>query len=166
MRMVKWNKAFIVDYTNNRVLVYNSIPTSNFVAADVVLNRMHLMKVIITALVLLQARPRMLQVCVAQLPVGQMAKKLYVTDRYNNRIMIWNDINSLTSYKACDVVLGQVGFQAGLMGQVIQSFICHLTLWTDGKKMAIADNGNNRVMIYSYEFARVYLRIFCICTNR
>ena len=53
-------------------------------------------------------------------------QKLYVTDRYNNRIMIWND-NSLTSYKACDEVLGQVGFQAGLMGQVIQSFICHLT---------------------------------------
>ena len=148
-------KLFIVDYTNNRVLVYNSIPTSNFVAADVVLGQDAFNESYYNSTGIASSSTPNASGMRSPIACWSDGKKLYVTDRYNNRIMIWNDINSLTSYKACDVVLGQVGFSGRTNGTSNTKFYMPSYLWTDGKKMAIADNGNNRVMIYSYESASV-----------
>src|SRR5262249_30492771 len=84
-------KLFIADTQNHRVLIYNSIPTQNGVAADVVLGQKDFSTFV---------EPDISQARVDAQPTNMLnpvsvtsdGVRLYVTDLGHNRVLIWNRI--------------------------------------------------------------------------
>lgn len=83
--------------------------------------------------------------------------KLLVADTSHNRVLIW-ELDSLENGKAASLVLGQTSFErctandSDRDGRVDTRSASTLNLpegvWTDGKRLIVADSGNNRVLIW------------------
>jgi uncharacterized protein (TIGR03437 family) len=101
-------KLFVADTYDDRVLIYNKIPTSNGAAADLVLGQTSF-----TAFV----QPDLTQISgVAtavnmQTPVSVTTDgtRLFVADLAENRVMVWKSIPT-TNGTPCDYVIGQPDF--------------------------------------------------------
>ena len=101
-------KLFVADTYDDRIMIYNKIPTTNGVAADQVLGQTSF-----TAFV----QPDLTQTTgVAtsfnmQTPVSVTTDgtRLFVTDLAENRVMVWNSIPT-TNGAPCDYVVGQPNF--------------------------------------------------------
>jgi len=105
-------KLFVADTQNNRVLIWNSIPTQNGAAADVVLGQKDFNSFvqldISQAKVDAQANNMLDPVAVTSDGV-----RLYVTDLGLNRILIWNSIPTQNQAPA-DVEVGQPDMNGSL----------------------------------------------------
>lgn len=83
--------------------------------------------------------------------VAQEAGRLAVADTANNRVLLWQGLPGDSSALP-DEVLGQVDFERG--GENRWTGVAHNTLcWPygialAGSRLAVADSGNNRVMIW------------------
>jgi len=98
-------KLFVADTQNNRVLVYNSIPTANGVAADLVLGAPNFTTFVQTDLTQ-QSTTISAQTMLNPVSVTSDGLHLFVSDLGNNRVLIWNSIPT-TNDAAADVVIGQ-----------------------------------------------------------
>lgn len=78
--------------------------------------------------------------------------RLFVSDRDNNRILIWNTVPTTFNVPA-DVVIGQTNFtnsnanQGGSVSAAGLSSPRHI--YFSGGKLIIADSGNHRILIYN-----------------
>jgi hypothetical protein len=74
--------------------------------------------------------------------------KLAVTDRFNNRVLIWNTIPS--SNTPPDLVLGQTNFTTHNSGTGLNNmdFPGQVSITPDGKVL-VADSDNNRVLVWT-----------------
>ncbi len=161
-------KLFIADTQNNRVLIYNSIPSANGASADIVIGQPDFTTLIQpdisqTAVV---AKPNNLLNPVAVTSDGQ---KLYVTDLGHNRVLIWNAIPG-QNQAAADVAVGQPDLNSatdnnatklcasnGVDSKNNPTFParCAKTLsfphfaLSDGKRLFVADGGNDRILLFS-----------------
>lgn len=171
---IQEGRLYVADTQNHRVLMWNTIPTSNGQNADLVLGQENF-----TAFV---------QPDLTQLPVSASAtsmlnptsvtsdgQRLFVTDLGHNRVMVWNSIPSRNT-QPCDFVLGQPDVTSTLErnasdannvrylcapvgtndnGDPIYPFACAATLsfprfaLSDGTRLFIADGGNDRVLVYN-----------------
>jgi uncharacterized protein (TIGR03437 family) len=98
-------KLFVADTQNNRVLIYNKIPTSNNAAADVVLGQSNFTTYVSPDLTLTGAGATANDL---QTPVSVTTdgRRLYVADLARSRVLIWNSIPT-TNAAPADVVVGQ-----------------------------------------------------------
>lgn len=127
----------ILDNGNDRILIYNTIPTTDGVAADVEvggygqgLNQLNN-------------------------PVGVFygSGKLFVADRGNDRVLIWNSLPTVDNQNA-DVVLGQNGPGSSAHNQCSCSTAAANTMWGvhmvyyNGCNLFATDLSNNRVLVY------------------
>jgi uncharacterized protein (TIGR03437 family) len=98
-------RLYVADTGNNRVLIYNKIPTSNGTAADVVLGQPDF-----TTFVEPDLTQQKNNVTANQLlnpvSVSSDGTHLFVTDLGYNRVLIWNSIPT-SNQQAADVVVGQ-----------------------------------------------------------
>jgi sugar lactone lactonase YvrE len=98
-------RLYVADTGNNRVLIYNHIPTANGVAADVVLGQPDF-----TTFVEPDLTQQKNNVTANQLlnpvAVSSDGTHLFVTDLGYNRVLIWNSIPTANQQSA-DVVIGQ-----------------------------------------------------------
>ena len=80
--------------------------------------------------------------------VSANAGKLAVTDRFNNRVLIWNSIPS--SDTPPDIVLGQPNFNTHNSGTGLNNmdFPGQVSITPDGKVL-VADSDNNRVLVWT-----------------
>ena len=80
--------------------------------------------------------------------ISANAGKLAVTDRFNNRVLIWNSIP--TSNTAPDLVLGQANFSTHNSGTSLNNmnFPGQVVVTPDGKVL-VADSDNNRVLVWT-----------------
>lgn len=161
-------KLFIADTQNNRVLIYNQIPTSNGASADVVLGVANLTTAVPVALTAVTATANNLTSPVA---VTSDGTRLFVTDLGANRIMIWNSIPTSNQAPA-DLEIGQPDMSSAVSNNssklcasngVVSSTDSTLTYpgrcentlsfprfaVSDGTRLYVADGGNDRVLIYS-----------------
>lgn len=84
--------------------------------------------------------------------------KLIVSDGFNNRVLIWNDIPT-TNGKPADLVLGQRDFdhcerndQDGdgtTDGPSANTLSIPSGIWSDGERLVVVDGGNHRVLIWT-----------------
>ncbi len=78
--------------------------------------------------------------------------KLLVADTSQNRIFIWNKLPS-TQYQKPDVILGQINAeetQRNAGGEISASTLLYPSgLWSNGKKLVVADAWNHRVLIWN-----------------
>lgn len=132
----------IADTSNNRILLYNSIPSTNNQAADIVLGQ--------TDFVSNGAAVRQ-DALSSPHSVKFINGKLVVADTGNNRMLIWN--TPTTNGQAADVVIGQTNFtsnssnQGGSTGANTLSSPVDAAF--DGTRFIITDQGNNRLLIFN-----------------
>jgi hypothetical protein len=139
-------QVVVADTANNRILVWNALPTSNGQQADVVIGPA------VGASTTALSGP--LAAMIAQ-------GALFVADTGNNRVLVWNDWTTATSADP-DFVIGQPDRthtepNGGLNGpkglsQPYPAAAYTLNgpqdLWTDGFNLYVADTGNSRVLYY------------------
>ena len=142
-------KLLVDEYTNNRILIWNSVPTTTDAPADLVVGQ--------------AAFGTSTSGCSQAglfYPESMTAGgKLIVADSMNNRILIWNSIPASNGVPA-DLVLGQSGFikcaanddaQTGTAGTAPTARTLNYPsgIWSDGTRLVVADANNNRVLIWN-----------------
>ena len=136
---------FVADSDNNRVLVWNKIPIVHNFTADVVLGQPNL-----------NSRSASFGDGTATMfrPVSAFndGKRLFVSDRGNSRVLIWNSIPK-SNFQSADLVLGQADFMSVSPnrggGAAANTLDSPGALYFDGTKLFVADFGNNRVLIWN-----------------
>jgi hypothetical protein len=135
---VSGGKLFVADSDFERVLVWNTLPTSN-VAADVALGKPNLTS---EGQLLTQAgTDTVTDVCVA-------GGRVVVCDFGNNRVLVWNSVPTSSGVNA-DLVLGQTDFTSETAGTSASQMDQPRAAWTDGTRLAVCDSQNNRVLMWS-----------------
>lgn len=138
----------VADYINNRVLLWNSLPTQNGQAADLVLGQPDPTSVLGNNPP--SNGPRQFRTPAA---VATDGTRLLVTDSGNHRVLIWNQIPR-DGTVAPDLVLGQSDFSAvranaGLATPSAATLSNPSGLSIENGQLAVADTGNNRVLIWN-----------------
>jgi uncharacterized protein (TIGR03437 family) len=105
-------KLYVADTEDNRILIYNRIPTTNNVAADVVAGQPNFTSFVQPDLTQNNATPTASNM---QTPVSVTtdATHMYVADLAQNRLLIFNTIPT-TNGAAADVALGQVNLTTAI----------------------------------------------------
>jgi uncharacterized protein (TIGR03437 family) len=98
-------KLYIADTGDNRVLIYNHIPTANGAAADVVLGQPNFTTFVEPDLTQ-QTQNATANVLLNPVSVSSDGSHLFVADLGYNRILVWNTIPT-ANQTAADVAIGQ-----------------------------------------------------------
>ncbi|MGA8923764.1 MAG: hypothetical protein WB682_11515, partial [Candidatus Dormiibacterota bacterium] len=171
-------KLFVADTQNNRILIWNSIPSANNQPADVELGQSNFTSVSAVAPITVINGLNATNLTATQgtmlnpVSVTSDGVRLFVADLGYNRVTIWNSIPTQNGTPA-DVVVGQLNFtntipndnvdmcpQAGVNTSVTPSTPtypdrCGRTLnyprfaLSDGTRLFIADGGNDRVLVFN-----------------
>ena len=105
-------KLFVADTQDHRVLIYNSIPTANNAAADVVLGQPNFTSTVPDNLVD-QVSGATASNLLSPVGVSSDGTRLFVVDLGHNRVLIWNRIPTANG-AAADVVIGQPDMTSGI----------------------------------------------------
>ncbi len=155
-------RLFVADTGNNRVLIWNSIPTRNNQPADLVLGQSSF-----TSNTAPPVNANAQPVAAANLLWNPMSvtvspdgTHLFVADFAYNRVLIWNSIPTQNQQPA-DVEVGQKDMTGSTSDDVnnlcssSNDALCEKTLnqprfaLSDGTRLFIADSGNDRVLVYN-----------------
>ncbi|MCC6539537.1 MAG: hypothetical protein IT162_18445 [Bryobacterales bacterium] len=160
-------RLFVADTNNNRILIWNSIPRTNYAPADVVIGQRDFNTFVqpdITQTTI-EAKPDNLLTPVA---VTSDGTRMFVTDLGHNRVLIWNTIPR-NNNQAADLVIGQPNLTEAARnnpnvcpsgekdadGNDIILPRCEASLefprfaLSDGKYLFVADGGNDRVLVFN-----------------
>ena len=128
---------YVVDQNNNRVLIWDSIPSSNGVPADRVLGQ-------------LDFTSRTAGTSDYQLrgpgDVAVGGGRLYVADTLNHRVLVWNV--APPPFHLADVVLGQPGFVTMNSAAGATGMFWPTAVHASDFQLFVADYGNNRVLVF------------------
>ncbi|MCX6118339.1 MAG: hypothetical protein NT027_12410 [Proteobacteria bacterium] len=139
------SKLFVADYVNNRVLVWNSIPTTSGESASFVLGQTDFSQS--TANHVLPASNSLR----SPQAIQSDGTRLFVADRINHRILVWNSIPT-SSGQAANVVLGQSSFSTrtintpSISGSTLSN---PYGVFSNGTKLFVADSTNARVLVWN-----------------
>lgn len=134
-------KLFVADSVNDRVLIWNSFPTSNGQSADVVVGK--------------PTKSNLVGSVTSRFTGAThgflFGNTYFLVDSSNNRILIWNSVKN-TNLQPADVVLGQPDFYtltANTGGISASTLNGPSDVFFDGSKLYVADRGNHRVLIWN-----------------
>jgi len=105
-------KLFIADTMNDRILIYNSIPTANGAAADIVLGQPN-MTTWVQINIANQNTSAAANNMLTPVSVTSDGKHLFVADLGYDRVLIWNSIPT-TNQQPADVEIGQPSMTTGI----------------------------------------------------
>jgi hypothetical protein len=137
-------KLIVGDRNNHRVLIWNTFPTANFQPADVVLGQPDFTTG--TSNTGGVTGSSMDEPC-----AWMGGSKLFVADRLNARVLVWNAIPTQNGAPA-DFALGQPNLttstpnNGGLSASSIADPLCGSS---DGTRVFLPDHGNHRVLIWN-----------------
>ena len=165
---VQAGRLFVADSGNNRVMIWNSIPKTNFAPADIVIGQKDFTTFVTPDITktTVDAKQDNLLTPVA---VTSDGTRMLVTDLGHNRVLVWNTIPR-TNNQPADLVIGQPDFTAaaannskvcpsgekasdGTTDVILPR--CEASLefprfaLSDGRLLFIADGGNDRVLIFN-----------------
>jgi hypothetical protein len=138
-------KLIVCDTNNNRVLIWNTIPTGFAQPASLALGQPDLVSGTVNNGGLSSSSLRN--------PGGIFSNgtKLIVSDETNSRVLIWNSI-PVANKQAADLVLGQSTFLTSTSnnGGISASTMNRPKgVFWDGSHLAVADNLNYRVLVWN-----------------
>lgn len=165
-------RLFVADTQNYRVLIWNTIPTTNDAPADIVLGQDNMNSAVLRDP--FNAPPNVIvtidgKAMLTPTSVSSDGIRLFVTDLGLNRVLIWNTIPT-SNNQAPDVVIGQPDFSeytannspklcdvsgADGDGNLLFPARCGKTMnfprftLSDGQRLFVADGGNDRVLMYN-----------------
>lgn len=142
-------KLIVADTAQNRVFVWNSMPTAPYKEPDVVLGQQNTTNT---------QRNGAGQTDAASLlyPSGVWSdgKILIVADAWNHRVLIWQSFPTQNGQPA-DTVIGQPGMEHHLpnvegvgTAATSKNLYWPYGVWSDGQHLWVADTGNRRVLFY------------------
>jgi NHL repeat len=137
-------RLVVGDRFNYRVLVWNTFPSRDFQPADVVLGQPDF-----TSNTSNNGGVSARSMTEPWVWIG--GGKLFVSDRNNYRVLIWNTIPTQNRTPA-DVVLGQPDMTSGVAnngGLSASSFADPGRGWSDGTRLFVPDLGNHRVLVWN-----------------
>ncbi|HEV2339650.1 MAG TPA: NHL repeat-containing protein [Patescibacteria group bacterium] len=140
--LIVGSQLLVADAVNNRILVYNSIPSVNNQAADVVIGQ--------PDFTTKTSGCTQSKFNLGDGGIFYTGGKLFVADANNNRVLVFNGIPTQNGPSA-NYVLGQSSFTtctANSGGVSARSLSNPADVTSDGAKLYIADAGNNRVLGY------------------
>ncbi|MDZ4677185.1 MAG: hypothetical protein SGI74_06705 [Oligoflexia bacterium] len=134
------NMLMVVDFGNNRVLIWNTHPTNDGQAPDIVLGQPSL-----TTNTANNTPGAAGTVSASSLSSPTQVfcdgQKVYVADNSNRRILIWNKIPT-TNQQAADIVLGQPDMATGTAGTTnSQTFVSPIGLFTNSNQAGVYKPG-------------------------
>ena len=141
---VSGGKIFAIDFFNNRVLIWNTIPTENGVQADVVVGQTDF-----------TSNGSGLSATALNRPDGiwASATKLVISDTDNNRLLIYNTIPTENG-AAADVVVGAPDFDTvGPRFAGSGTFNAPGGVTSDGANLFVADVHFHRILIFDFPTA-------------
>ncbi len=156
---IQGSKLFVADTFNNRVLIWNSIPTQNNQPADLVLGQ-ETFSSSFAPVIGAMSPPTAATHLLSPVSVTSDGTRLFIADLGSNRILIWNSLPTANAQPA-DVVVGQPDMTTGVPNWTDALCAdktarrCESTLnfprfaLSDGTRLFIADGGNDRVLIYN-----------------
>jgi len=109
---IQGGQLFIADTLNDRVLIYNSIPTANGASADIVLGQPN-MTTYVQVNIAQQNTSAAANNMLTPVSVTSDGTHLFVTDLGFNRVLIWNKIPT-TNQQPADVEIGQPDMTTGI----------------------------------------------------
>ena len=134
-------KLLISDAGNNRVLIYNQVPTVNGAAADVVIGQPNFTSNSVGSGATGLSGPW----GISYSPEGQ----LFIVDRLHERILVYNDVPT-TNGAAADQVIGQNNFATSTTGTTKSKFNRPLGVTISPEsKMAVCEFFNHRALVYN-----------------
>ncbi len=148
--IIAGGKLIVADFDNNRVLIWNTVPTTNGEPADVVLGQSTFTNCIANdddqdgaAAVVPTARTFFF-------PTGVWSDgtRLVVADTGNDRVLIWNSIPS-SNFTAADLVIGQPGFVTNTAGTDAQTFDQPRHVFSNGNQLFIVELTNDRGLVFN-----------------
>ena len=131
-------KMFVADRNNNRVLVYNQVPTANGAAADFVIGQPGFVTNT-------QINPPTASSLFHPYAAYCMANKLFVIEQGNHRILVFDPIPTATN-PAASYVIGQPDFVTNTTGCTVDKFNSPYEILRVGDTFYVADGGNHRVL--------------------
>ncbi len=161
-------RLFVADTQNHRVLIWNTIPTSNGAPADIVLGQPDFNTFVQDDLTQSPVKPAA-NTLLNPVSVTSDGQRLYVADLGHNRVLMWNSIPTRNQQPA-DVVVGQPDMESAVANNVqklcaptgkdsegkdIFPRLCGATLdfprfaLSDGRRLFISDGGNDRVLVFN-----------------
>lgn len=138
-------KMLVVDRGNHRVLIFNTIPTSNGTTANLVIGQPDMIQASANNTNLVFAA-RLNDVNAVQVVNG----KVYIADRNNHRILVFNSVPTSDGASA-DFVIGQPDLSTFNSGTDYSnsSFLNHpYEISISGTRLYLADADNNRVLVF------------------
>jgi uncharacterized protein (TIGR03437 family) len=151
----------VADTDNNRVLIWNTIPTGTNAAPNVVLGQANFTSF---------QTPQVVNANSLRGPQGVWIQNgaLFVADTQNYRVLVWRHIPTQNNQPA-DLVLGQPNFNTANGTVPTQSnpfpptaanmLLNPTSVTSDGTRLYVADLGNNRVLIWNSAFANGQLNL-------
>ena len=141
----------VADTDNNRVLLWNSIPSTNGANADLVVGQSGF-----TNRDMLAPRPPNNKSMRGPQGVWILNGKLYVADTQNHRVLIWNSFPTQNG-QAADIVLGQPDFNSfvepdltrAAVDAKAENMLNPVSVTSDGTRLFVTDLGHNRVLIWN-----------------
>jgi hypothetical protein len=137
-------RLIVADRFNFRVLIWNTFPTENFQPADVVLGQPDF-DTTTSNTGGISARS------MTEPWVWLGGGKLFVADRNNFRVLIWNSIPT-ENHAPADVVLGQPDMTSAVQnngGLSASSIWDPGRGWVDGTRLYVPDLANHRVLVWN-----------------
>jgi hypothetical protein len=135
------NSKLIVNDSQYRVLVWNTVPTASGTAANIAIGQ--------PDLTTCNAPSAVNSSSFSASPITISNGKLYLSDSYSSRILVWNTIPTVSGNTAADQVFGQPNFTSseinygGLSGTSLAS-PGHIFAY--GGRLYISDGGNYRIL--------------------
>jgi len=134
-------KLIVAARNHRRVMVWNSIPTTNGVAADYAVGKTSLTDCTTSTVSSSNLFfPRTTQV--------DSEGRFIVADGSANRVLIWNTFPT-ESGQAADVVVGQSDFTSSSSGLSASSFNNPTAAWSSDNRLFVSDNTNNRILVFN-----------------
>ena len=169
------NVLYVSDTNNNRILIWDKIPKSSAVQAEIVFYPDKLKRptgLFVTDKLFFVADTDNDRVLVFKLPVDELSKplmeinnlksprgvfydgvKLFIADTGNNRVLVWNSFPAKGT-TPFDVVLGQSSIDKfdsnrGRGKSNFNTMFYPSSIYSDGKSLYVSDTGNNRIIVFN-----------------
>lgn len=143
-------KVIVVDTSGNRVLIWNTLPTTHGAAADLVLGQ--------RSFTTCQSNDSngdgtgeaFAAASTLALPSGVWTDgtRLLVADTANSRVLLWNQFPT-TNAQPADVVIGQPDFTSRRSATTANGLAAPSFVNSTGQQIFVADSQNNRVTLWN-----------------
>jgi hypothetical protein len=136
---VALNRIVVADTGNDRVLVWDGLPSASGADAQLVLGQ-----------ATFDTNSAGTSASAMNGPSGVWTDgiRLVVADTSNNRVLIWNAFPTANGRPA-DLVVGQPDFTTSTPGIGASKMFTPRDVASDGFQLFVADTGNNRVLVFS-----------------